>query len=143
MNSVIQGHIVDRIKQAGIADKGTSIYVEYIFEGNDTATVIWPYHKLAKTVTRLMHLGGKAAEERASLSPRAGKPGDIDISAPLETTSLSVATVIGQKQILLRVETKEKFAIDMAMSADRARTLLSALQEALDQLPKTSQEKPH
>ena len=143
--AVIQGHVVDRIKRAGIADKGQAVYIEYILEGDDrdTATVIWPHHKLAKTVTRLMHIAGKAASLRAALSPRAGPSGDSDISSPLQMTKLAVGTAMGNKNIFLHLETKENFAMDMAMNADLATKLVSRLQYALEELPQTSQRKLH
>ena len=143
--AVIQGHVVDRIKRAGIADKGQAVYIEYILEGDDrdTATVIWPHHKLAKTVTRLMHIGGKAASLRAALSPRAGRPGDTDIISPLQMTSVTVGVATGSKNIFLHLETKENFAIDMAMNLDLATKLTSSLQHALDDLSQTSQRKLH
>ena len=138
--AVIQGHVVDRIKRAGIADKGQAVYIEYILEGDgrDTATVIWPHHKLAKTVTRLMHIGGKAASLRAALAP-----GDTDVISPLQMTAVTVGFETGNKNIFLRLETKEKFAIDMAMNADLATKLVSRLQYALEELPQTSQRKLH
>ena len=138
--AVIQGHVVDRIKRAGIADKGQAVYIEYILEGDerDTATVIWPHHKLAKTVMRLMHIGGKAASLRAALAP-----GDTDVISPLQMTAVTVGFETGNKNIFLRLETKEKFAIDMAMNADLATKLVSRLQYALEELPQTSQRKLH
>lgn len=83
-----------------------------------------------------MHIAGKAASKRAAQAP-----GDTDIVSPLQMTKLAVGIGTDNKNIFLHLETKEKFAIDMAMNVDLATKLVSSLQHALDELPRTSQRK--
>ncbi len=139
----MKGLPIKRIPRGGSADDGQFVYVDVEFEDGNVSTLLCHHSRLGHVMTSFYAAIQMAADDRAKINPIEGKRGDLEDAESLSVQSLGVSAAVGHERVSLRIQTKQQFAVHIAMSADDARGLIAQLTAALEQVPTTSKLKPH